>query len=338
MNRTLLLLLAVLLLGGFAYYATTAGAQPESISDRGTDRQFAVEDIDEVHRIFVADREGNKVTLTRGGVSGWLADGQPANENIMGNLLDVVRSLEVQSLPSFKAKRPMIDDLASNGILVQLFNKAGDKLRGYYVGNTNFDGTGTNAIVEGSEEPYVVHLPHFTGNVRERLIHRGDDWRDKVYWRVDPEKVERWSIEYPTQRDKSFILEKQGEEYVLRPFYETEQAVRQVPFSSVERNLVGFEKYFVNRYENRDSKAISAAREYLPFALIRLKESGQEERTMKIFPRFSGQEYVNDAKTGKTIEAGGQLEAFTAFINDDEDWVLLSPNTTLPLLIPYQAF
>ena len=337
MNRTLLLLLAVLLLGGAAYYATTAGAEPERVSDRSTDRQFGYGEADDIHRVFVADREGHSVTLERGGITGWLADGRPANANILNNVLQVVQYLEVQSLPSYNAKPNMIKDLAANGILVQVFDQAGNKLRGYYVGNTNYDGTGTNAIVEGSEEPYVVHIPHFTGGIRDRLIHRGDDWRDKIYFRVRPEKVERFSIEYPTQRDKSFVLTRAGEDWTIRPFYETGQPIRPVNRSRAEANLARFEEYYINRYENRDRESIEKGRQYLPFAIIKIKEEGKDEQTMKVYPRFRGMEYSNDSKTGQIIKTGG-LEAFTAFINDDQDWVLLSPETTQPLLLPYSAF
>jgi len=166
MNRTLILLIAVLLLGGVAWWVSTAGASPAKVSDRAPERQFGIAEMDQVHRIFIADRKGHKVNLTRGGVTGWLADGKPANDNIMDNLEDALEHLEVQSLPTPQAKPHMINNLAAQGILVQAFDKDNNKLRGYYIGGGNHDETGTFAIVEGSEEPYVVHVDHFTGNIK----------------------------------------------------------------------------------------------------------------------------------------------------------------------------
>ncbi|MEM9525001.1 MAG: DUF4340 domain-containing protein [Bacteroidota bacterium] len=337
MNRTLLLLIAVLLLGGVAWYATSAGQAPDRVADRGNDRQFAQSDLDVVHRIFVADRKGHTVTLTRGGVTGWLADGKPANENVLKNLLNAVSRIDVQSLPANAAVPNMVKNLASTGILVQLYDEQDRKLRGYYIGGSTNDERGTFAIMEASENPYIVHIPGWTGNIRHRFNLWDDEWRDKVYFRVDPDKVEQFSIEYPKQRDKSFRLERESNDFRLNPFYDTGQAVRKIGRGEAERILVRYEKYYVNRYENKDLETIAQAKELLPFAIISLKQEGQDPQTMKIYPRYTDRTLSHEPKTGQIIESSG-LEAYTAFINNDEDWVLLNVETLGPLLVAYDSF
>lgn len=336
MNRTLLLLISVLLLGGIAWWATTS-SKPATAEERAEERRFGISDFDQVHRILIADRNGHNTTLTRGGVTGWLANGTPANENIMANLQDAIMNLDIKSLPTEKAKKNMIEDIAAHGILVQIFDENDQKLRGYYLGGGTYDETGTNAIVEGMENPYVVHLPHFTGNVRIRFSHWDDEWRDKVYFRVDPDKVERLSIEYPTQRSQSFTLTKEGRDFRLSPFYDTGQQSRIIPRGRAEGLLTRYEKYYVNRFENNDVETIKMAKEVLPFATIKVKQEGQEEQTMKVYPRYAGRTFQHHAKTGEVIEGGG-LEAYTAFINDDQDWVLLNVETIQPLMVGYDAF
>jgi len=337
MNRTLVLLLAVLLLGGLAWWVSAAGATSSGSSDRAPERQFGIENFDRVHRIFIADRKGHKVNLTRGGITGWLADGKPANETVMKNLADAVKFLEVQSLPTPQAKPNMIENLAAQGILVQAFDKEDNKLCGYYIGGGNHDETGTYAIVEGSEEPYVVHIDHFTGNVRQRFSHWEDEWRDKIYFRVDPEKVEKMSIEYPKQRDKSFILTRKGSDFSIAPFYDTGQPVRDVSRGAAEGVLARYEKYYINRYENRDEQSIAEAKTLLPFATITVKESEKEAQEMRIYPRYVNKSFYHDIKSGAVKENSG-LEAYTAFINGGEDWVLLNVETLEPLMAGYESF
>ncbi|MEO0732237.1 MAG: hypothetical protein AAFZ52_05345 [Bacteroidota bacterium] len=323
MNRTITLLLAVVVLGGVAWYATSdVNKQPAKATERSTDRQFGYAQLEDVHRIFVADRKGHQVTLTRGGITGWLADGRPANENILKNLLEPVQRMEIQSLPTRAAVPNIVKNLATQGILVQLFGADGEKLRGYYIGGGTNDERGTYAITEGSENPYVVHLPHWTGNVRHRFSHWDDEWRDKVYFRVDPDQVEYLSIEYPTQRNKSFRLERHGNHYLMHPYYESELPARKMPLGIGERILVRYEKYYVNRYENGDALAIAAAREQLPFATIRIKQTDKMEQIMALYPRY----------------VDGEVEAYRAFINDGADWVLLNVETTEPLLVGYGSF
>ncbi|MTB50497.1 hypothetical protein [Lewinella sp. W8] len=337
MNRTSLLLLAVVVLGALAWYVSSQGQTPTRLADGAEERQFAYAEIDDVHKIFVADRKGHTVTLTRGGETGWLADGKPANENVMKNLLSTVRLIDIQSLPTRKAIPNMVKNLATQGILVQLFDRNGNKLRGYYIGGSTNDETGTYAIKEDSENPYIVHQPGFTGNIRARFNLWDDEWRSKVYFQVDPDKVERLSIDYPKQQSKSFLLEKDGGSYRLSPLYETGQPVREIPRGVAEGILSRYEKYYVNRYENQDAPSIERARELLPFAVITLQEEGQEAKEMRLFPRYQGRTLTNDVKTGEYIESGG-LEAFTAFINNGEDWVLLNVETTQPLLVAYDSF
>lgn len=336
MNRTLLLLISVVLLGGIAWWATSS-AKPATAEERALERRFGVPDFDQVHRILIADRNGHNTTLTRGGVTGWLANGIPANENIMSNLQDAIMNLDIRSLPTEKAKKHMIDDIAAHGILVQVFDENDQKIRGYYLGGGTYDEMGTNAIVEGMENPYVVHLPHFTGNVRIRFSHWDDEWRDKVYFRVDPDKVESFSIEYPTQRDQSFTLTKNGDDFRLAPFYETGQPTRNIPRGRAEGVLSRYEKYYVNRFENKDEKTIAQAKEIMPFATIKMKQEGHEMQTMQVYPRYAGRTFQHDLKSGAVVEGGG-LEAYTAFINDGQDWVLLNIETIQPLMVGYTAF
>jgi hypothetical protein len=337
MNRTLYLLLAVIVLGALAWFVSSSGSTPTRLADGAEERQFAYEELEDIHKIFVADRKGHTVTLTRGGETGWLADGKPANENVMKNLLNTVRRIDIQSLPTQKAVPNMVKNLATQGILVQLFDRNDKKLRGYYIGGSTNDETGTYAIVENSENPYVVHQPGFTGNIRARFNLWDDEWRSKVYFRVDPDKVESFSIDYPRQQSKSFELKKERGKYVLRPLYETGQSVREIPRGVAEGILSRYEKYYVNRYENNDKQSMEEARQLLPFAVIAIKEEGKEVREMRVFPRYQGRTLMNDVKTGEFIEGGG-LEAFTAFINNGQDWVLLNVETTQPLLVAYDSF
>ena len=337
MNRTLLLLVAVVALGVLAWFALAGSGAQSSSRAVSNDREFAYPEFSEVDRIFIADRRNHQVTLTRGGVTGWLSDGKPANENIMKNLVPVLRDLEIRTLPTSKAVPNMIKTLATEGIRVQLYDKEGNELRDYYLGGATHDELGTFAIMDGSENPYVVHLPNFTGNVKARLNHWGDEWRDRVYFRVVPEQLEELRIDYPKQQNKSFRLVRDGEGFRVSPLYDTGQPTATVPRGVAERVLSKYEKYYVNRFENGDREAIAEARQLLPFAIISVKQEGEEEKVMTVYPKYDEQQFTTDPKTGATNLAGG-LAAFRAFINEGEDWVLLNVETTQPLLVGYDNF
>ncbi|OAV45021.1 hypothetical protein [Lewinella sp. 4G2] len=338
MNRTFLLLLAVLVLGGITYFALRSDDTETSLADKAESRQFSYANVEAIDRIFIADRNGHQVNLTRGGVSGWLADGEPANANIVKGILHVVRGLDIQSLPSYKAIPNIIEDIATSGILVQLFDESGQKLQGYYLGGSNNDELGTYAIKEGVEDPYVVHLPGFTGNIRQRFMHWDDEWRDKVYWRVDPDKVTEFKIDYPKQQGASFKLTKMEDRFQLAPLYEGPQQTRMIPKGGVEGVLSRYEEYYISSFENKDLKVIERANNQVPFAIISITQEGQKPQTMAVYPRYSDDPLSGDSREGELQINSGSVSAYSAFINGGEDWVLLHANTMQPLLVGYDYF
>ncbi|NJB85538.1 hypothetical protein GGR26_001283 [Lewinella marina] len=325
MKRTLLLLGLVMVLGLLALWATR---NPDGAAAQSDERSFGYPATDDIHRIFIADREGNQASLERGGPTGWRYDGYPANENAIKNLLQAVGQMAVQRLPTSKETPNLIRNLAGGGILVQLFDARGNKLRGYYIGGGTNGELGTAAIMEDSEHPYVVHLPMWSGNLRHRFNLRGDEWRSKRLYRTDPDRVEYLEIEYPRQQDKGFRLERTADgSFLLHAHANSYLPARPVPRGVAEGVLSRYEDYYISRYENADTASINRARNRLPFAIIRLKEADQPEQLVRIFPRYRWPDTPDQT-----------LEAYTAFVNDDQDWALLAVETTQPLLIGYDSF
>lgn len=339
MTRTLIMLSLALLLAGASFFLLSNDGKdgPARVSQAGTDRQFAYENTEDIYRILVADRRNNSVTLTRGGITGWLVDGKyPANENVMKNLLDAVERIDIRTLPARAAVPVLVRGLATSGILVQLFNREGEKLRGYYIGGGVQGELGTSAIVEGSENPYIVHLQNFTGNLRARFNHRGDEWRSKVVLRSDPDRVELLSVDYPLQQGRSFVLTREGEGYVLRNPYRGAESQREVARGVAEGILSRFEELYVSRFENQDEEFRPLAAQAPPFASIRLREAGGTEQTLEVHPSYR-RGYTTDTKSGEIIDLSG-VSAYRGFANDGRDWVLFSDNTLEPLFVTYESF
>ena len=336
MNRTLALtLVALACLAALAAVYLNPGN--ERVADAATERQFGYAETDDIQTIKIADRQGHDVTLERAGGERWTVDGRyPANENVMKNLLQAVRTLDIKSLPASAAVPNYVKSLASNGILVQLFDRSGQKLRGYYIGGADIDETGTIAIVEGSENPYIVHIPLWTGNARYRFNLWDDEWRSKVVFEVDPADVESLSIDYPKQRDKSFKLTADGGSYFVEPLYDTGQPRREISRGAAERLLSRYEKTYLSRYENTDTEAIAAAKERLPFATITLKARGRDPQVVQFFPKFE-QGYTSNTENGEFYQLD-DLQSYRAFLNGGEDWALFAPEQVDPLFFAYDSF
>lgn len=337
MQRIYWLLALVVLLGGAYFFLLPSSQSAAKGSHLVADRDFKIEDAEQIQRIFIADRSGQQVELSRQGKN-WLVDGKHlANENAINNLLDAVKRIDMQHIPAKAAVPNIIKNLATEGILVQIFDKNNQKLKGYYIGGSTSDERGTYAIMEGADQPYVVHLPAWVGNLRFRLNFFGDDWRSKQIFAEEINSIEKISVEYPTQRNRSFILSRKGENYTVAPVFDSDQPTRDVPRDRAERYLFNYQNLFVSSYENKSPEEKAELLKNLPFAHIQITKIDGTQKSLKAYPRYADKQMNIDNKTGE-INTDRPLQGYNLLLNEDEDFAVIQAETLLPFLLSYQAF
>lgn len=298
MKRTLLLVALFLVLGGGAWYALQQ-RNPTS-SHISWDMDFAVRNTDEIGKIFIADRKNNTATLERKG-DRWIYNGQfPARPTAVQTLLETLNKLNVQYIPPDVAKNAMVKELAADGIKVELYDRDQKPMKTYYVGGVTADEKGTVMIMEGSEQPYVVHIPSFVGQIRVRYLLGDDNWRDRNIFEEKPEKIQEITVEYPQRKSESFILEKKDEAaYAVRPFFST-TPVSQLPQRKgvAEAYLLQFEQLGAEAFET-DNPFRDSVSALVPFVIINLKRTDGSAKQVRFWPtrldfeRTSGVPFVH---------------------------------------------
>lgn len=317
MRRTIILLTLFLLLGGGVLWYLN-NREDEKTTLAGADRRFAVEDISQVHRIFIADREGNRTTLERKD-GYWLYNGQhKARPEAMEPLLQAIQRLRVKYKPPRASEKNMVEALATQGLKIELYDKQGRKIKSYYLGGSTADERGAFAIIDGAEQPYVVELPAWEGNVTVRFAHKGDDWRDKKLFAEEADNVLSVSIEYPRQRDHSFRLESTPDGFEVKPMFDVTPLIsRPYREGSVETFLANFEalsaEEFVNRHPARDS-----VRQLVPFSIITLVNKQGDTTQARFFPILPDQYISQDIKSGEFIEASSDIERYYVSLNEKD--------------------
>ncbi|PHI18853.1 hypothetical protein CEQ90_16010 [Lewinellaceae bacterium SD302] len=302
------------------------------------ERDFKIEDTDRIGKIFLADRKGYTTILERQENGDWELDGQyKAYDNAMKNLLDAVSRIDLQFIPAAKAVPAIVGNLASEGIHVELFDLKGEKIKGYYIGGSTNDERGTYAIMEDAEQPYVVHLPGWTGNLRFRYSLIEQEWRDRQLFGTDLADIQLASIEYPTRRNRSFVLERNGEEWTVGPYYETSQPVREVPRGRAEYFLVNFEESYLVSYANYSLEEKTDLIQRIPYAIIRLARKDGSEKVVKIFPRLDESIKSLDPNTDAFASALGE-RGFNLLFNDDKDFATAATDQIVPFLRSYDNF
>lgn len=292
MNRTILLTLALLILGGGAWYALRWRDQNAQSSALRPDMDFAVSDTASIGRIFFANRNNQTVLLERGEDNIWMYNKTfRARQSAVQMLQEMFKQVKVWYIPPEAAENNMVKSIASEGIKVEIYDRSNKKLKTFYVGGVTNDERGTYLMMEGSERPYVVHMPSMVGGLRARFFFGDDQWKDRTVFAEQPEKIESVSVEYPKNKSESFRLTKlERGEYDVTPFYSATPA-KKVPRKKgvAEGYLLQFDGLYAeairNSYELKDS-----IRSLVPFAIVTLKNNDGTEKKVSFWPVEMGED------------------------------------------------
>ncbi len=323
MNRTTILLLLVIVLGGGAYFLLADQDDGRGVTTvTGADRDFAV-DSSLVHKIFLADRHGNRTTLERQH-SHWTYNGEyKARPDAMESLLQAIDQVQMRFKPTNAAVPHLVKNLATEGIKVELYGEGNELLKVYYIGGATNDELGTYIILEGEEQPYVASLPNWEGNIRFRYNLVGDDWRDRTIFDSAVEDIATVTVEYPKQQNNSFRLTVDEIDYKISPFHPLSPSIEQpVRPDAEEAYLNRFRKViavgFANSSYDRDSVL-----QKIPFSIITLTEKGGDVTTVKLFPQYA--DPIIDVKTGD-VRYEETVQTYYALLNEEDFLVLQNTN------------
>ncbi len=283
MKRTLLLAATFAVLAAAAWYAATQiNTKSSNVS---WDMDFAVRNTDDIGKIFIADRENRTATLERKDGT-WLYNGKyPARQTAVNTLLETISRINVQYIPPEVSKNTMIRELAADGIKVEIYDRNNKPIKVYYVGGITADEKGTIMLMEGSEKPYVVHIPSFVGQVRVRYLLGDDNWRDRAIFAEKPEKITEISVEYPQRKSESFIMEKKEDlDYAVRPYFSTTPVSKLPQRKGVaEGYLLQFENLGAEAYETTNPFRDSVTA-LVPFVIVTVRREDGGTRQARFWP------------------------------------------------------
>lgn len=277
-----MLLLFVLLGGGTAWYLNNKPSG--KMATLTEERLFHVEDTGQIQKIFLADRKGNTTTLVRQGAK-WLYNGKHlARQNVVHNLLQAIHRIRIRYIPSDAAVPNVVSTMAAEGIKVEIYGRGDKKINTYYVGGMTNDEMGTYMMREGYENPFVMHIPNWQGGLRARYEVKGDDWRDRGVLRESIDNIESVSVEYPKQKNQSFVLSATDGDYSVKPFYEVTPAInRPLKKGRMEAFLYSLENVQAEGYKNKSTKKDSVSA-LVPFMKMTIKRKDGESKTINFHP------------------------------------------------------
>ena len=205
-NKLLIaLVLALGVISAYLYFTQTKGTIPVERKD------FAVEDTSAITKIFLADKTGKSVTLTRVNAGNWMVNGlYKARKDLISVLLKTIKSLKVQSPVAKSARNNVLKRLSSGAAKVEIYQDGDTPVKGYYVGGATQNTLGTYMLLQNSSEPFIIHLEHFYGYLAPRYNTDAVEWRDKEFVNIEMKDMQKVQIEYPNMPERSFSITNLG--------------------------------------------------------------------------------------------------------------------------------
>ena len=212
-KRTLILLLVLVALLAGTYYFVSRPDRKTTLNAAETN--FAVTDTAAITRVFLSSKSGESNLLERQPNNTWLLDKKyQANQTMVNLLLETLNRMQVRRPVSRQARNTVIKTLAAQGTKVELYTKDG-LLKTFYVGGNTSDEKGSHFLMEGAEEPYVLHIRGFDGYLSSRFAIPENDLRSRQIFASIPPTIQKLQVEYLDVPANSFTIKQENGNFVL---------------------------------------------------------------------------------------------------------------------------
>ena len=138
-----------------------------------------------------------------------------AREKNVQQLLNVFQNLRVEAPAQKSNRRELMETIHQNPIHVKIYSD-GDLIKNFLIEDSpNKSGT-SYMIMEGSNEPFIMGLPGYDGDLADLIEVDMNYWRDKTLFDYSGLDIESVKVTYPSDMKNSFYLSYGGDAFRLQ--------------------------------------------------------------------------------------------------------------------------
>lgn len=215
--------------------------------EKRTDRRdFKLTDTQQVDKIFLSKKDGSTLLLEKTDGKWRVNDEYRAYSYNVSFLLDrTLKNLSVKRAVPQTALEEVMRQMAVNATKVEIY-KDGKKDKTYYVGGNTDDLRGTYMMLEGSDRPYVVHIPGFEGYLSSRFHMGVNEWIDRSVFDSKPEAITSIRLVRAEPNESFLVTQPKPGDYLL-------YTVDRQPIKGVNQSAL---RSYFNQFEKRNWEGI----------------------------------------------------------------------------------
>lgn len=316
---------------------------------RTSSSDFAIADTSTVTKIFMSDKNNNSIKLVRMPNGKWMLNDQyPALKFNVELMLKTMTDIQVKAPVALAAHNTIVKHLAVSGVKVEVYQMVyridflgirmfrHEKLaKVYYIGGATPDNQASYALMEDSEEPFIIYLPGLRGFVSPRFSTIEKYWRDLNVFRCPIENIRSVKIEVldnPSYSYEVYVKNGRFQQFIStdnnKPL-ENLDTLKVLNFLSGFRTL-NFEA-FLNDMDKHTKDSVLSSR---PFIVITLTDTSSKIKSITTFHKLN----TRGLKDFKGRVLPYDPERLYALVNDGKDFVLIQYFTFDKVLRPKPYF
>ena len=197
---------------------------------------FAVKDTANITKVFIADMNGETVLLTRRDNRWYVQDSIAAQPSKINVLLSTIHNITLQQIVAKSAQSNINKMMSVNAVKVEIYQNAPKfKLFGirffnkerlvktYYMGPATMDNMANFAILEGFDEPCIVHIPGFRGFLTPTFSFKPVEWYNCDLFETKITRIKTLTVRDYDHPEESFTVEKSGPRFFSLFNYQHQQ-------------------------------------------------------------------------------------------------------------------
>ena len=241
--------------------------------------------------------------------------------------LRVLNSIDVYSPVSKTEKEQVASILKADGVIVEVFKNKRVAKR-FYVSKPSMNKEKTYMMMTRSDQPYIVRIPLFKGNLADLFTVNENLWRDRTLFDYQPQNIKEITVSYSENPEKSFLSTNYGDGTFSLKETNSDSYIESFDVEKLSRYFTYFQNiWFESIATDLKQLETSSVKNSLPFVTIEVEDIKGQVNKLRIYKKTAANEFD---EFGKKIEF--DFNRAYALLNENNEILIIQYYICDPIL------
>ena len=180
------------------------------VKEEVNEKDFYLTETENIDKIIMSDKAGNIITLEK--EEKWILNSKySVMEHQIERTLEVMKDLRIKSSVSEAMTEFVLQNIATKGVKVEIF-EGERKIKSYYIGGNTSNHDGTYMIMENAENAYVMHMSTKPNDLLaakygiELISVNQNAWRERIKINISPEDISEVKVIDFINKEQSYTI------------------------------------------------------------------------------------------------------------------------------------